>query len=115
MKYLREFNESKELELELRDFCDIYLAYLIDDGFEVKVQPGALEYNVDSKKKPNHGELIRKHFFTIIIDNNKQKFNLNQIKDRFIPFIKFLSDKYKIEDQIFFGIGFDYFEIDLED
>ena len=113
MKYLRRFNES--IELELQDFCDTYLAYLLDEGFEVKVKPDVFEYHIDNKKKPNHGELIRKHFFEIKIDKNRNKFNLNEIKDKFIPFLKFLSDKYEIKESVFFGINWDYFEIDIED
>ena len=116
MKYLKRFNESTELDLEeLQEFCDMYLSYLIDDGFEVKVKPEVFEYHVPSKERRNVGELISKKFFSIIIDKNGKKFNLNQIKDRFIPFIKFLSDKYEIKEQIFFGISWDYFEIEVKD
>ena len=94
MKYLKRFNESTELDLEeLQEFCDMYLSYLIDDGFEVKVKPEVFEYHVPSKERRNVGELISKKWIRIIIDKNRKKFNLNQIKDMFIPFIKFLSDK----------------------
>lgn len=113
MKYLKRFNES--IELELQDFCEMYLAYLTDEGFEIKVTPEIFEYHVPSKEKRNAAELIHKDFFSIKIDKNRKKFNLNEIKDKFIPFIKFLSDKYEIKEQIFFGIGWDYFEIDIED
>ena len=37
MKHLRRFNESVNKEEELQDFCETYLAYLLDDGFEVSV------------------------------------------------------------------------------
>jgi len=37
MKHLRGFNESLNKE-ELQDFCETYLAYLLDDGFEVSVE-----------------------------------------------------------------------------
>jgi hypothetical protein len=113
MKYLKKFNES--IELELQDFCEMYLAYLLDEGFEVKVKPAIFEYHVPSKKDRNVGELVHKDYFEITIDKNRKKFNLNEIKDKFIPFLKFLSDKYEIKEQIFFGINWDYFEINIED
>ena len=39
MKHLKKFNESREeLKLqkeELQEFCEMYLAYLTDEGFEL--------------------------------------------------------------------------------
>ena len=35
MKHLRSFNEG--LKDELQDFCETNLAYLIDDGFKVRI------------------------------------------------------------------------------
>jgi hypothetical protein len=35
MKHLRRFDES--LKDELQDFCDTHLAYLIDEGFKVRI------------------------------------------------------------------------------
>ena len=40
MKYLKKIFEAKYYtaeERELQDFCDMYLAYLVDDGFKVLV------------------------------------------------------------------------------
>ena len=40
MKYLNKFNEGIGQHLDeqkLRDFCEMYLAYLIDDGFEIYI------------------------------------------------------------------------------
>jgi len=34
MKHLRKFNESLNKE-ELQDFCDTYLAYLLDEGYSI--------------------------------------------------------------------------------
>ena len=36
MKYLKNFNESVNSE-ELKDFCETYLAYLMDEDFEIEI------------------------------------------------------------------------------
>ena len=36
MRYLRKFNEKVERE-EIKDFCEINLAYLLDEGVDVRV------------------------------------------------------------------------------
>ena len=40
MKHLKRFNESLEpVEVdELKDFCETYLAYLLDEGFVVDIK-----------------------------------------------------------------------------
>jgi len=71
MKYLKKFNESSVAD-ELKEFCEEYLAYLIDDGFSINTTDRAL---------------------TIF---NNEFFKYSDIKDHFIPFINILSENYKI-------------------
>jgi hypothetical protein len=98
MKHLKKFNESVNKE-ELQDFCDTYLAYLLDDGFEVSVEH---RYNNDKKYK-----IYDYHFITIKklgkISNN---FKWEEIKDQFIPFISVLSKEYKLGPITFNGIKY---------
>lgn len=37
MKFLRKFNENLEDRLEIKDYCEMNLAYLIDEGFFIDV------------------------------------------------------------------------------
>lgn len=90
MKHLRGFNESLNKE-ELQDFCETYLAYLLDDGFEVSIQ------HMYSTKEYKHDY----HFITINkVSNN---FKWEEIKDQFIPFISVLSKEYKLGAITFYG------------
>ena len=94
MKYLKLFKESKsrkfgfsdkpeEGELdELRDFCEIHLAYLVDKDFVVDVS----------------NDFTHKNFhISILKEGSKYKgFTWEEIKDYFIPFLTHLSRKYEI-------------------
>ena len=95
MKYLKRYNESKDTrsyyfsakpeegELdELRDFCEIHLAYLIDKDFVVDVS----------------NDFTHKNFhISILKEGSKYKgFTWEEIKDYFIPFLTHLSRKYEI-------------------
>jgi hypothetical protein len=76
MKHLRKFNES--LKEELQDFCETYLAYLIDDNFSVRI----------SKFKGDdfHQILLQRNFMFIWSD----------VKDYFLPFLHFLFKDYEL-------------------
>jgi hypothetical protein len=95
MKHLRRFNESVNKEEELQDFCETYLAYLLDDGFEVSIQ------HMYSNQMTNKHDY---HFVTIKksgkVSNN---FKWEEIKDQFIPFISVLSKQYKLGAITFYG------------
>ena len=98
MKYLNKFNEGFGQNLdeqELREFCEMYLAYLIDVGFEVdisKIRENLITdyWKVKFFKLESKGDLTysRMEF---------DKFKWNSIKDQFIPFFKILNDKYIIK------------------
>ena len=49
MKYIRSYNESNSEglnELEIKDFCEINLAYLMDDGLKVLVSEEVFDLKV---------------------------------------------------------------------
>ena len=92
MKYLKLFNEditSFNFEEELQEFCEMNLAYLLDEGTEIQVieSPGGWH------------EL---HLIRILLDQPKR---WNEIKDHIIPFLTRLVSKYEISNQPFRDLG----------
>jgi hypothetical protein len=89
MKHLKKFNESQEeLTLqreELRDFCETYLAYLLDEGFELKIYGGA---ELASGVTP---------FQVSLVKQDQSIFLWQDIINQFLPFLKFLKDNYNLE------------------
>ena len=89
MKHLKRFNESQEeLTLqreELRDFCETYLAYLLDEGFELKIYGGA---ELSAGVTP---------FQVSLVKQDKSIFVWQDIINHFLPFLKFLKDNYNLE------------------
>ena len=89
MRYLKRFNESQEeLTLqreELRDFCETYLAYLLDEGFELKIYGGA---ELSSGVTP---------FQVSLVKQDHSIFSWQDIINQFLPFLKFLKDNYNLE------------------
>lgn len=95
MKHLKRFNEEltfyqelvlspEEISLkkeELRDFCETYLAYLLDEGFELKIYGG-------SQLTSNDITLQKQ---------DRSIFSWQDIIDQFLPFLKFLRDNYNLE------------------
>jgi hypothetical protein len=86
MKHLKRFNESVTQE-ELQDFCESSLAYLMDEGFTIKI------YGPDDPRRP-----LPKRQFNIWIhkDNAKEFFKWDDVKDYYIPLLQLLSNRYDI-------------------
>ena len=88
MRYLRSFNEGtiffpKDLN-ELQYFCETYLAYLIDEGFGIRVRHG-------SRKSRARIEFYKEdHIYPV-------PFNWDDVKDHYIPFYQMLSKEYEID------------------
>jgi hypothetical protein len=81
MKYLKGIFEAAGEKVELQDFCEMYLAYLIDDGFEVEVER----------------TFGFKDTLTIVIKPEKgTTTSWNGIKDKLIPFFSMLVKNYNI-------------------
>jgi hypothetical protein len=85
MKHLKNFNESNLSKVNLNHFCQINLAYLIDDGFKIKIKKNNFSnenrLDIDIKKYINGKKVI---------------FTYNEIKDDFIPFLYNLNNNYNI-------------------
>ncbi len=79
MKHLRKFNEASvewTFDADLKSFCDTYLSYLIDEGFEVSIRPWDANYKISIY--------------------NYSSFSWNDIKDNFIPFYEVLKNEYNL-------------------
>ena len=89
MRHLKRFNESQEeLDLqkeELRDFCETYLAYLLDKGFELKIYGGS---QLTSEVTP---------FQILLIKEDQSIFFWQDMINEFLPFLRLLKDNYNIE------------------
>lgn len=80
MKYLKIFEGAGEAECsKLKDFCEMYLAYLIDDKFRISVTKERL--------------FIKSMAIRI---SPPKVISWDQIKDNFIPFLNMLLKDYNI-------------------
>jgi hypothetical protein len=92
MRYLKRFNESIDLESQLRDFSETYLAYLLDDGYRIQVSPTNLKTQF----------LVR---LDKIVELNEEEYDNNDftwldVKDSYIPFLHMLNRDYDIIDDV---------------
>jgi hypothetical protein len=87
MKHLKSFNEditSFSFEEDLQEFCEMNLAYLLDDAeLQVIESPGGWS------------EL---HLIRIKLDETK---TWDEIKDHMIPFLTRLNNKYEISSKVY--------------
>ena len=86
MRHLKSFNESSFLPKDLSElqyFCENYLAYLLDEGFGIRVRHGSRE---DRARIEFYKDDV--HF--------PAPFNWNDVKDHYIPFYQMLSKEYEI-------------------
>jgi hypothetical protein len=91
MRYLKTF-ESIDLEKDLRDFCETYLAYLLDDDFELSVIWQGRGY-MGPEKDCYNINLCK-------LDNGSATgFTWNEVKDSYIPFLHMLDKQYEIMDE----------------
>lgn len=94
MRYLLEFNPykdnlSKKNILDLKDFCNGYLVYLLDDGYIVKV------HQVSKLGTSNIG--ITQITITNGEFHDRKDFRWEDVKDYMIPFFVGLSKSYNIK------------------
>ncbi len=72
---------------ELKDFCETYLAYLLDDtSFKIEV--------IDTETWDSYIIWLGK----TLVDRRIQAFSWNDIKDYYIPFVTMLSREYDLND-----------------
>ena len=100
MKYLKKIFENDLYnqvdEVELRDFCETYLAYLLDDtSFKLGV------YDGDAKKWDSYIIWLGKILNPLIVTplGRIQPFKWDDIKDYYIPFVTMLSREYDLNDE----------------
>lgn len=79
--------EYKEISYSLRDFCNIYLIDLVDNGFIFDITYDIRYYNIN---------------LTIwkLKKGSPCKFRWFDIKDNFLPFYEMLNHHYKLDYQI---------------
>ena len=106
MKHLKKFsalhslleqsNESLNKE-ELQDFCDTYLAYLLDEGYSIEASEiGFGEYVLVLRNENRPTD--------VPIDSPELLFTWEEVKDQFIPFLHMLSKQYTITRSIKFWV-----------
>jgi hypothetical protein len=95
MRTIKLFEDfSQDFVKELKDFCEMYLAYLIDEGFEVKVtEEKGDTFILDIEKVSVHANYIDGVHGTRYIDNS---FKWGEVVDHFIPFYQMLSREYNL-------------------
>lgn len=98
MKHLKPFNESKEnLKEELQDLCDTSLAYLYDEGYNVSLSVR------DQVKYPGKNHIIvtlglpEENHVPTTYGNGYRKFNWQDVKDYYIPFLQLLIRRYELQ------------------
>lgn len=98
MKHLKSFNESSFLSEDLnvlQSFCETYLAYLIDEGFGIRVRhlvKGILIFNSPFGSREDRARI---EFYKDDV-HFPVPFNWDDVKDHYIPFYQMLSKNYEI-------------------
>lgn len=99
MRYLKTF-ESIDLENDLQDFCEMNLAYLLDnDDFRLSVIWQG-HGNMGSAKDCYNINLCK-----LDDDSASAGFTWNEVKDYYIPFIHMLNNEYKIMSNEDLNVG----------
>lgn len=101
MKYLRKFSESvsKDFLLDLQDFCESNLAYLLDDGLKVTVMDSVRSSNPMDKPPTDTSIAI---IFIRLVNGTKWV----DVKDFMNPFFSALKSEYDIvHDKIGFRLS----------
>jgi hypothetical protein len=93
MKHIKKFDSLilESVKSELKEFCEMNLAYLMDEDFKVIITRRDNLPSFSPGHKPGH--LI--HFYRWI-GGKTDFFELSEVEDHFIPFIQRLSKEYTI-------------------
>ena len=94
VKLYEDYYYNQRFKKELVDFCEMYLAYLIDEGFEVNIireEPTDLVLNIE--KVSAFTDYTIGDYGTRNIDNS---FKWGEVADHFATFYHMLSKEYKI-------------------
>ena len=87
MRYIKSYNESNSAgltEQDIQDFCEMNLAYLMDDGLRILVSPDSVRIFgvIDYKVTLSFRSLMNKKWV--------------DIKDQVIPFLTHLRNEYDL-------------------
>ena len=90
--------DSEQQRDELRDFCQGYLAYLLDDGFRVSIPANRSRALI---RMAGEGMV-----FLLLPPNPGTTFRFYEVKDDFLPFLQMLVRDYNLFDtrSIIFGL-----------
>ena len=106
MRYLKRFNEVgfKDQSIteaisqeDIKDFCEQYLAYLLDDGYALDFRESGRITQIDFVKpqdNPQHGR------WSPGFGGAVDWMDWDHIKDRFIPFLQMLDREYDVKDNL---------------
>jgi hypothetical protein len=85
---------SREQKIELTEYCETNLAYLMDEGFKIRVGQQYAIGNVSIGIKKDRLSLADK----ALTGKAREDFNWSNIKDHFIPFCVRLEKEYEISE-----------------
>ena len=93
IKLYEDFNTPEDFIKELKDFCEMYLAYLIDEGFEVNVINMHDTNLILIEKISSFTNYTDGPHGTRSIDNS---FKWSEVSEQFIRFYHILSREYNL-------------------
>lgn len=85
----------EEMELDLEEYCNSNLAFLLDEGFEIYINP---QKTIDKF----YVTLYKPKDYTNE-DFGRQRFELDDIKDHIIPFMNRLTKDYNVDSILLIG------------
>ena len=87
-----------EFQEELRDFCETHLAYLVDDGYSIRVATNTMSLKRFDEENDNqiYASLVDCGEEIVDTIDDPRNFNWDNIKNNFIPFLQHLSKEYNI-------------------
>ena len=92
MKYIKSYSSLiiESIKTDLKEFCELNLAYLYDDDYQVMItRRDSLPIDNSHHKK---GLII--HFYKW--ESDEENFKWDEIENHFIPFLQRLSNEYTV-------------------
>jgi hypothetical protein len=92
MKYIKSYSSLivESVKTDLKEFCELNLAYLMDDDYKVMItRRDSLPIDNSHHKK---GLII--HFYKW--ESDEENFKWSEIENHFIPFLQRLSKQYTV-------------------
>lgn len=94
IKLYEDYYSNQRFKKGLVDFCEMYLAYLIDEGFEVKIiREEETDLVLNIEKVSAFTNYTDGPYGTRTIDNS---FRWSEVSDHFTTFYHMLSKEYKL-------------------